>query len=190
MINLYYLPQLVSDYFGNGSNFGIKVSYSVEKYILGTSGGVKNAAWFFEGEPFIIWYGDNLCSCDLYRLFAFHHSKAGLVTIVLYHRENVTECGIVDLDGSDRILRFLEKPRADQVFSHWVNAGIYVIEPEVLKYIPSNRPSDFGRDVFPALLAEGQSLYGCRLDKGEKFWWSDNLDDLQRTQNDLSMQDI
>lgn len=186
MINLHYLPQVVMDHFGDGSKWGIRIHYSVEKEILGTAGGVKNVAPFFEDEPFIVWYGDNLCTCDLDRLAAFHRDKSGLATIALYHREDVTQCGIVGLDASDRILRFLEKPRPEQVFSHWVNAGIYILEPEVLNHIPANSPSDFGRDVFPALLAAGQALYGYRLSQGERFWWSDTLEDLQRTQRAIA----
>ena len=186
MINLHYLPQVVKDHFGDGSQWGIRINYSLEKEILGTAGGVKNVAPFFEEQAFILWYGDNLCYCDLDRLIAFHRAKAGLATIALYQREDVTQCGIVDLDASDRILRFLEKPRPEQVFSHWVNAGIYILEPEVLRYIPANGTSDFGRDVFPPLLAAGQALYGYRLSQGERFWWSDTPEDLQRTQQEIA----
>jgi NDP-sugar pyrophosphorylase family protein len=185
MINLHYLPQVVIDHFGDRSQWGIRINYSVEKEILGTAGGVKNVARFFKEEAFIVWYGDNLCACDLDRFVAFHRVKAGLATIALYQREDVTQCGIVDLDGRDRILSFLEKPRPEQVFSHWVNAGIYILEPQVLSYIPANDPSDFGRDVFPALLADGQVLYGYRLSQGERFWWSDTLEDLRRTQREF-----
>lgn len=186
IINLYYLPQVVINHFGNGSKWGIKITCSVEKEILGTAGGVKNVTWFFGKDPFIVWYGDNLCACDLNRLVAFHRAKAGIATIVLYHREDVTQCGIVGLDASDQILHFLEKPRPEQVFSHWANAGIYILNPEVLNYIPADIPSDFGRDVFPTLLADGQSLYGYRLSEGERFWWSDTPEDLQRTQREIT----
>jgi mannose-1-phosphate guanylyltransferase len=190
LINLYYLPQVVINYFGDGSKWGIKINYSIEKQILGTSGGVKNVAWFFEEEPFVIWYSDNLCSCNLDRVHTFHHNKAGIATIVLYHREDVTQCGIVKLDDNNRILRFLEKPQKDQVFSHWVNAGIYIVEPEIINHIPADKPSDFGRDIFPKLLEDNKLLYGCSLIKGEKFWWNDNLDDLQRTKDDFEKKRI
>jgi NDP-sugar pyrophosphorylase family protein len=186
MINLYYLPQSVMEYFGDGSKWGTKITYSVEKEILGTAGGVKKVAQFFEEEAFIVWYGDNLCTCDIERLSAFHHVQAGIATIALYRREDVTQCGIVELDASERILRFLEKPRPEQVFSHWVNAGIYICKPDALSHIPSNKPSDFGRDIFPALLADGQQLYGYRLSEDERFFWSDTLEDLQRTQKEIT----
>jgi NDP-sugar pyrophosphorylase family protein len=190
MVNLHYLPRVVMDYFGDGHKWGVMLTYSVEKEILGTAGGVKNVAGFFEKEAFIIWYGDNLCACDLEHLAAFHREKAGLATIALYQREDVTQCGIVGLDADNRILRFLEKPDAEQVFSHWVNAGIYILEPEVLDYIPANTLFDFGRDVFPALLEDSQLLYGYCLKEEERFLWSDTLRDLQRTQRKMAGQDF
>ncbi|MFH1907152.1 MAG: hypothetical protein ABIL11_07210 [Chloroflexota bacterium] len=70
-----------------------------------------------------------------------------------------------------------------------MNAGIYILEPEVLRHIPANGPSDFGRDVFLALLAAGQALYGYRLSPGERFWWSDTLEDLQRTEREIASRD-
>jgi NDP-sugar pyrophosphorylase family protein len=96
----------------------------------------------------------------------------------------VTQSGIVDLDESDRIVRFLEKPRPDQVFSHWVSAGIFILEPAVLDFIPPGGAPDFGRDIFPALLADGQSLYGYRLAADEGLWWIDTTGDLRRVQEE------
>ena len=185
MINLHYLPEKVIEYFGDGSKWEIKIDYSLEKEILGTAGAVKNVADYFEGKPFLVWYGDNLCACDIERLINFHQAEARLATIALYQREDVAQCGIVGMDSGNRITRFLEKPGPEQVFSHWVNAGIYILEPEVLSYISLNTPSDFGRDVFPTLLADGWHLYGYCLSKMEKFWWSDTLEDLRRTQKEV-----
>lgn len=186
MINLYHLPQVVKDYFGDGSNWGMKITYSLEKEILGTAGGVKNVAWFFDEGPFFVWYGDNLSTCDLGRLLRFHQEKGGVLTIALFHREDVTQSGILGLAEDDRVLRYLEKPGDGEVFSHWVNAGIMVLEPEVLGYIPSNGPSDFGRDVIPTLLAEGQRLFGYRMSSDEGLWWIDTPEDLQRTEQEIS----
>ena len=186
MINLYHLPQVVKDYFGDGSNWGMKVAYSLEKEILGTAGGVKNVAWFFEDNPFLVWYGDNLSTCDLGRLLQFHREKGGALTIALFQREDVTRSGILGLAEDDRVVRYLEKPGDEEVFSHWVNAGIMVLEPEVLGYIPSNGPADFGRDVIPAMLAEGQRLFGYRMSSDEGLWWIDTPEDLQRTEQEIS----
>jgi NDP-sugar pyrophosphorylase family protein len=181
MVNLSYRPEVVTDYFGDGSRFGVKMRYSFEQEALGTAGGVRNVASFFDG-PFFVWYGDNLSNCDLRRLYMFHCQKSSVATIVLHHRDDPTASGIVGLDGDNRIERFLEKPRPDQVFSHWVNAGIFVIEPEALAAIAMNGQPDFGRDVFPALLGKGYSLYGYRMTSPEGLWWIDMLEDLSRVQ--------
>jgi mannose-1-phosphate guanylyltransferase len=177
IINLYYLPKVVMDYFGNGERWGVRINYSLEEQLLGTAGGVKNVDWFFNG-PFFVWYGDNLSTCNLKRLYQFHKAKGGLGTIVLHQRDDVSQSGIVSLDGGDRIVRFQEKPQADQAFSNWVNAGIYVLEPEVLNCIPSRSVSDFAQDVFPHMLTSGQPLYGYRLSADEGFWWIDRHEDL------------
>lgn len=182
VINLYHLPNVVIDYFGNGSRWEVNITYSIEDESLGTAGGVKNVGWFFDG-PFFIWYGDNLSTCNLNQLYSFHEGKEGVATIALHYREDPTASGIVGLDEDDRITRFLEKPRPDQVFSHWVSAGIFVLEPLVLEAIPAEGTPDFGRDVFPALLAAGQPLYGYRLSADEGLWWIDTPDDLERVQS-------
>jgi NDP-sugar pyrophosphorylase family protein len=184
VINLHHLPHIIQNYFGAGSRWGVQITYSLEKEILGTAGGVRNVAWFFDG-PFIVWYADNLSTCNLECLSQFHRSKGGLATITLHSREAVTQSGIVGLDENDRILRFLEKPRPDQVFSHWVNAGILLLEPQFLNYIPADGAPDFSRDVFPALLAAGQPLYGYRMTGEERLWWIDTAEDLQRTQENM-----
>jgi NDP-sugar pyrophosphorylase family protein len=161
----------------------VRIAYSLEDRPLGTAGGVRNAAWFFDG-PFFVWYGDNLSTCRLDRLWQFHQSRGGVTTIALHHRDDPAQSGIVGLDENDRITRFLEKPRPDQVFSHWVSAGIFVLEPAVLQAIPADGAPDFGRDVFPALLAAGQSLYGYRMSADEGLWWIDTPEDLRRVQED------
>lgn len=181
IINLHHLPGVVMNHLGDGIGWGVKITYSVENEPLGTAGGVKNVEWFFDG-PFLVWYGDNLSTCDLTHLYAFHQAKDSVVTIALYYREDPTASGIVGLDKTDRITRFLEKPRPDQVFSHWVNAGIFVLEPAVLEAIPTEGSPDFGRDVFPAMLTAGQPLYGYRMSADEGLWWIDTPEDLQRVQ--------
>ena len=179
IINLCHLPDVVMSHFGDGSRWGVKITYSVEEELLGTAGGVKNVAWFFDG-PFFLWYGDNLSTCRLDRLWEFHRVKGGIATIALHHRDDPTQSGIVGLDENDRIVRFQEKPQPDQVFSRWVSAGIFVLEPIVLEAIPANGAPDFGRDVFPALLARGAALYGYRMSPSEGLWWIDTLQDLER----------
>ena len=182
VINLHYLPEAVMNHFGDGSRFGVRILYSHEPELLGTAGAVKKVAAFFDA-PFFVWYGDNLSTCRLDRLSEFHESKGGVASVALHHREDPTQSGIVGLDEKDQITRFLEKPRADQVFSHWVSAGILALEPRALETIAGDRAVDFGRDVFPALLEHGDAIYGYRMAQDEELWWIDTAADLQRVQS-------
>jgi len=183
VINLYHMPQVVRDYFGDGKQWGVNITYSLEETILGTAGGVKKVACLFD-DTFLVWYGDNICTCDLTRMNDFHRTKGGYGTIALHERDNVTHSGIVGLDDRNRIIRFLEKPKPDQVFSHWVNAGIYILERSVIEFIPDEGKPDFGRDVFPSILAQGYPLYGYRMSLSEKVSWIDTKEDLKRVEEE------
>ena len=179
VMNVCHLPEVIRKYFGDGGNWGVRIKYSEEDHPLGTAGGVKKIAAFFDG-PFFVWYGDNLSTCNLERLFAFHREKGAAATIALFSREDPTQSGIVGLDPQDRVVRFLEKPRSEEVFSHWVSAGILVLEMDVLDFIPRSGTPDFGRDVFPAMLAAGMPVYGYRMSADEGLWWIDTPEDLMR----------
>ncbi|MFV2044994.1 MAG: NDP-sugar synthase [Anaerolineales bacterium] len=181
IINLRHQPDVIPAYFGDGSRWGVRITYSLEEEFLGTAGGVKQAAWFFDG-PFLVLYGDNLSTCNLSRLARRHGRRDSMATIALYRRDDPSSSGIADVDAKDRIIRFVEKPRLEEVFSNWVNAGIYVLNPEILDLIPTGQPNDFGRDVFPHMLAEGRALYGYRMQGDESLWWIDTPDDLARVQ--------
>lgn len=182
VINLHHLPEVVREHFRDGSRWGVRITYSPERELLGTAGSVKKMADYFDG-PFFVWYGDNLSTCRLDRLWQFHMArKNSLATIALYKRDDPTQSGIVGLDENDRITRFLEKPRPEQVFSHWVNAGIYVLDPRVLETIPAEGMADFGRDIFPALLSRNYPLYGYKMSEEEGLWWIDTPEDLERIQ--------
>ncbi|MDP8980852.1 MAG: nucleotidyltransferase family protein [Acidobacteriota bacterium] len=178
-INLHYHPESIVDHFGDGRRFGVRIQYSRESELLGTAGAVKKLESFFD-EPFLVVYGDNLTDIDVERFSAFHRAHSALVTIALFHRENATASGIVGFADDGRVTRFLEKPRPDEIFSNWVNAGILIAEPAILAHIPSAGPSDFGRDVLPALLAAGLPVFGYRMT--ENLYWIDSPEDYQRTQ--------
>jgi NDP-sugar pyrophosphorylase family protein len=181
-INLHHCPDVVTNYFGDGSRFGVSITYSHEPELLGTAGAVKKLESFFQ-DTFLVIYGDNLIECDLHRLLAFHQERAGIVTIALHYRDDVTKSGVVALDEFNRVLRFVEKPQANQVLSHWVNAGVMVLEPGIFKYIPPAVPLDFGKNILPNLLEQGEKVYGYWLDDGEKVWWIDTPTDLERIKN-------
>ncbi len=161
-INLYHRPQSIPDYFG--SRFaGITLHYFFEDTLRGTAGGVKAAQVVLQDAPFFVFYGDNLIYADLHRLAAFHDAHSGIGTLALFEHPNPTAAGIVSLDAHARITRFVEKPPADGVFSTLANAGMYVLDPAIFENIPENMPSDFGHDIFPALLAQDAPLYGTPL---------------------------
>jgi len=163
-INLSYKPEVIHAYFGEGSRFDIRLVYSLEEQIMGTAGGAKRLERFLD-EPFVLVYGDVLTDLDLNALIAFHQAQpAGArVTLSLYHVPNPTECGIVRLDVGGRIQEFVEKPPAHAVFSDLANAGVLILEPEILEYIPAETYYDFSHDLFPRLLAQGIPLYGWVL---------------------------
>lgn len=158
-VNLHHLPDVIRDHLGDGSRFGVRITYSFEEQLLGTAGAVRRLKDFFN-ETFIVVYGDVLTDLDLAALWRFHQAHGGVGTVALYRVRNPTACGLVELDWDGRIVRFLEKPRSEEVFTNLANAGVYVLEPEVIAHIPSEGAPDFGRDVFPALLQRGLVLYG------------------------------
>lgn len=178
VINLHHQPQTIVEHFGDGFRWGVHITYSFEPELLGTAGAVKRVREQFD-STFLVLYGDNLTTCDLSRLVAFHRAKSGITTIALHYRDDPTASGIADLDDQDRVIRFVEKPNPEQVFSHWVSAGILVLEPAVLDAIPGRKNIDFGRDLFPSLLAHGEQLYGYRMSQGEDLWWIDTPEDLE-----------
>jgi mannose-1-phosphate guanylyltransferase/phosphomannomutase len=160
---LQFLPQVIKNYFGNGTDFGMNLNYSIEDFPLGTAGSVKKAQEFLD-EPFIVISGDALTDFDLTALIEFHKKKGALATLALKRVENPLEFGVVITEESGQIERFLEKPSWGQVFSDTVNTGIYVLEPEVFDYIPESDKFDFSKDLFPLLMSKGAPLYGCILD--------------------------
>ena len=165
-INLHYKPEAITGHFGDGRAFGVRLTYSHEEQLLGTAGAVKRLECFFD-QTFVLIYGDVLTDLDLTDLEAYHRQKAGLGTVALYRVDNPTVRGLVEIDPTGRILRFVEKPRPEEVFTDLANSGVYILEPEVLQYIPPDTACDFGRDLFPALLERHVPLYGYPLAEDE-----------------------
>src|SRR5574341_1395222 len=158
---LQYRADDLQNYFGDGSNVGVAINYTVEPRPLGTAGSVKFAEKFLSrDEPFLIISGDALTDLNLSEIVDFHKRVGALITITLYRVPDPSEYGVIIVDGQGRIERFLEKPSPGQVISDTVNTGIYVISPEVLDEIESGEPFDFSKDLFPRLLTRGAPLYG------------------------------
>lgn len=180
-VNVHHCAETVMNALGDGRRWGARITYSFEPALLGTAGAVAKLSKFFD-ETFLVMYGDNLSTCDLTRLAASHRRHSAAATMALYHRDDPTGGGIVALGDDDAIVRFAEKPGPDQLFSHWVNAGLLVLEPSVLRFIPEQRPADFSYHVFPALLAAREPVYGYRFGPHEELWWIDTPEALARVQ--------
>jgi mannose-1-phosphate guanylyltransferase/phosphomannomutase len=181
VVTVAFLPQAIRSYFGDGENLGLNIEYSVEESPLGTAGSVRLASGRLD-ETFLVISGDALCDFDLGQVIEFHKEKRAAVTIGLKSVENPLEFGIVVTDEDGRVERFLEKPSWGQVFSDTINTGIYVLEPEVLRHIPRDRPFDFSKELFPLLLEMGRPIYGHVCDG----YWQDigNLDQYRQANFD------
>ncbi|MBW4649533.1 MAG: mannose-1-phosphate guanyltransferase [Kastovskya adunca ATA6-11-RM4] len=157
---LHYLPDVMRDYFQDGSDFGVQLTYAVEEdQPLGTAGCVKNIAELLD-ETFLVISGDSITDFDLRGAIEFHKSRKSKATLVLTRVPNPVDFGVVITDEDHRINRFLEKPSTSEIFSDTVNTGTYILEPEVLDYMPENREYDFSKELFPLMLEKGDPMYG------------------------------
>jgi mannose-1-phosphate guanylyltransferase/phosphomannomutase len=181
IVTLAFMPQAIRGYFGDGETYGVSIRYSVEESPAGTAGSVKLAEEALD-ETFLVISGDALCDIDLGALVRFHQENGALATIGLKSVPNPLEFGIVVTDEEGRIERFLEKPSWGQVFTDTINTGIYVLEPEVLRHVPTDAPHDFSKELFPLLLEMGRPLYGFVCDG----YWQDigNLDQYRQANFD------
>ena len=157
---LYYLPDVMRNYFQDGKDFGVEMTYAVEEdQPLGTAGCVKNIQQWLN-DTFLTISGDAITDFDLQAAIDFHRAKGSKATLILTRVPNPVEFGVVITDEEGRINRFLEKPSLSEIFSDTVNTGTYILEPEVLDYLPENEEADFSKDLFPLLLEKGEPMYG------------------------------
>ncbi|MEB3198043.1 MAG: mannose-1-phosphate guanyltransferase [Candidatus Sericytochromatia bacterium] len=183
IITLFYLPHVIQNYFGDGHDFGVKISYAVEeKMPLGTAGCVKAIEDLLD-DTFLVISGDSLTDIDLTQAIAFHREKGSLATIVLKRVTNPLDFGVVITDEDGRIQRFLEKPSMSEVFSDTINTGTYILNPEVLKLLPAEKEVDFSKDLFPLLLERQDAMYGYVADG----YWEDvgNLQSYRQAHYDI-----
>ncbi|MBW5447111.1 NTP transferase domain-containing protein [Cohnella sp. CFH 77786] len=167
-VTTHYRPEALEHYFGDGSRFGVRLRYFAETAPLGTAGGLKNARAFLD-EQFVVVSGDALTDVDLSAFVRFHETRNSPLTLMLSRVAEPCAFGIVLTGPEGRIVRFLEKPAPEQAFSDTVNTGIYVMEPEVLDWIPEASAYDFSRQLFPELLEKGIPIYGYT----SNAYWSD-----------------
>jgi mannose-1-phosphate guanylyltransferase len=157
VLSLGYLPDQIQEYLAGCNLDSFSVDYAVEDHALGTAGGIKNAERYLRGGgPVVAVNGDVLSGLELGKLIEQHESSGALATITLTSVEDPTAYGLVEVDHDMVVHRFIEKPAADEVTTSLVNAGIYVLEPEVLSMIPAGQEVSIEREIFPHLQAEGR----------------------------------
>ncbi|OLS34085.1 nucleoside-diphosphate-sugar pyrophosphorylase [Alkalihalophilus pseudofirmus] len=186
-VTVHYLPDEIRDYFGDGQEFGVHLTYFEETEPLGTAGSVKQAEAFLD-EPFVVVSGDALTDFDLEAGINFHKAKDALVSIFMKQVPCPLEFGVIMTNQQHEIIRFLEKPSVSEVFSDTVNTGIYVMDPSIFNYIESDKPVDFSKDVFPRILEDRAGIYGYAAEG----YWSDigNLEQYRQAHMDLLNRDV
>ena len=153
-----YLTPPIESYFGDGRRFGVRLSYAVENSPLGTAGAVKNTAKYLD-ETFLVLNGDIFTDRDITAMLTFHRERKAKVTIALTPVDDPTSYGLIESNAEGRVGCFVEKPGRDEVTTNMINAGIYIIEPEVLAYIPPRVSFSFEHELFPQLLERGEPIY-------------------------------
>lgn len=166
VLSLGYLPDQIQDFFASQDLDGFSIDYAVEDRPLGTAGGIKNAEKYLDGGPMVVVNGDVLTGMDLGKAIEQHRATDALATITLTSVEDPTAYGLVEVDHEMLVHRFLEKPAYDEISTNLVNAGVYVLEPEVLNMIPVGREVSIEREIFPEL----QSLGRLRAHISSSYW--------------------
>jgi mannose-1-phosphate guanylyltransferase len=167
--NLHYFPDQIQKRFGDGSRWGLRLSYSYEEELLGTAGGVRNVRDHFGDETFLIISGDALTDIDLTALWKAHDEQGGIATLSLKRVDDPSQIGVVILGEDGRIQGFQEKPDPAEALSNLGNCGIYVMEPEIFDYFPDTPFVDWALDVFPTLLDQDVPFYGYEIHE----YWND-----------------
>lgn len=182
IVTLQYLSDKIMSYFGDGSKWGVNLTYQIEDIPLGTAGSVKNTEQLLN-EPFIVISGDALTDFDLIDGLVFHLQKRALLTVFMKEVKNPAKFGIIQTNSDGQIQRFLEKPQKEQEFSRIVNTGIYIVDPLVLSFMEKNKPCDFSTEIFPKLMEKKMGLFGFQ----SKGYWKDigSHEDYRQAQYDM-----
>ena len=186
--NLHWFPELIEAHFGDGSRFGVELSYSHEEQLLGTSGGVRKVADFF-GDSFLVISGDALTDIDLGAMREFHESHDGIATLATKRVEDTSQFGVAITGADGRIQGFQEKPDPVEALSDLANCGIYMFRSQIFDFFPEPGTSkaagpgdpagfaDWAMDVFPRLLEGDMPFYSHEIEA----YWNDigNLEELR-----------
>ena len=181
-INLFHLPEQIDHYFKDGKEFGCNISYSIEKKLLGTAGSLKRIQSFFD-ETFVVLMGDGLTNIDLTDMIRYHREKGAKATIAVIPVDDPSSYGVVGMDDSGAVTSFQEKPKKEDAKSRFISLGIYILEPEILNFIPAKEEFDFGTQLFPKLVEEKIPFYAYQT----KAAWDDvgSLADYWRVNMDV-----
>lgn len=163
-----YLAERFRDLLGDGSRLEMKLHIIEEPEPRGTAGAVKNVEHLLDGPTFIF-NGDVMTDLDLRAMLDFHQEKGSKVTISLTPVEDPTQYGLVEMNGNNQVRRFLEKPRAEDITTNLINAGTYIIEPEIFRYVPPDQYYMFERGLFPVVLQTGDPMFGFP----SRAYWTD-----------------
>ena len=160
-----YNPEIIRNHFIANPQPDVNLIYNIENTPLGTAGPVKLAEkQLSEEESFLVLNGDIFTDLNLSDMINFHRIKKAMVTIALTPVEDPTQFGVVEIDSQQRIKRFLEKPKREEAAGNLINAGIYILDYEVMKYITDNKKVMFEYDVFPQLVSKGEPVFGYVAD--------------------------
>lgn len=162
-INLHHLGEVIEAHLGDGNKYGAHITYSHEKELQGTAGALRAFSDRLD-EPFVVVYGDILTQFDLGKLEAFHRAHGGIGTLVVQRTDRPHDCDIVEIDTDNRIVGLHHAP-GDFSHGNLGNAALYLLEPEILEFLPQRGAADFVVDLFPQALAEGRALYAYESDE-------------------------
>jgi NDP-sugar pyrophosphorylase family protein len=166
ILSLSYQPRKIEDLLKDGTDYGIGIRYAVEGTPLGTGGAFKNAEEHLDSTT-VVFNGDVLTDLDLSAVIATHKKTHAVATIVLTPVENPSAYGLVETESDGSVRRFIEKPGPDEITCNTINAGVYVLEPSVLRYMPKGEPYSFERGLFPTLLEKKERVGSFIHDK---YW--------------------
>jgi mannose-1-phosphate guanylyltransferase len=175
-----YQPNKIEDIFGDGQEYGVNIRYVVETTMLGTAGAYKNAEAQLR-QTTVVFNGDIITDANIKDVVNFHREKQAAATIVLTPVKNPSIYGLAETDADGRVVRFIEKPKAEEITCNTINAGIYVLEPSILNFIPEDEKFSFEYQLFPALLEAKQPVFG--------FTWSGYWMDIGTPQRYLKAND-
>ena len=166
VISTGYMSEYIQNYFGSGSKFGLNIEYICEDSPMGTGGAIKKTGDLFD-DTFLVFNADILCNMDFLELIKFHKAKSGIATIAVTRVDNPSDYGVIEYNKYGYAVTFTEKPETNNIKTNYINAGVYVFEPEIFKEIPADTPISVEREIFPALLQNGHNI---AIFNGCSYW--------------------